>query len=319
MSLAVDIPTAGPAADGSIDLGEDTARRGVVAGLVSLARPRQWTKNALVLVAPGAAGILGHVHPLLITLGAVGVFCVASSGTYAINDALDAEADRKHPTKCNRPVAANVVSRNGAITFGLACLVGAIGLAFALAGFRFVIVIAAYIGLTCAYSLRLKRMPVIEMASVSAGFVLRAIAGGVATGVVLSNWFVIVASFGSLFIVAGKRSAEHSGLGDERSAHRHALAFYPLTFLRSIRLLAASVTVTAYCLWAFARSTHLGPGQHSIWFELSIVPIVLAVMLVELQFENGGGSSPEEMALSDRSLQLAALTWAALFAVGVYT
>lgn len=194
MSLRVEAP----AVDVSAVLkptcsGETVSRRRFGAGLLRLARPRQWTKNILVLVAPGAAGILGHVHPLLVALGAVGVFCVASSGTYAINDVLDAEADRQHPTKCDRPVAADVVTARNAVAFGVACFAAALGLALFVAGTSFSIVVASYVGLTCFYTLRLKRVPVIEMICVSGGFVLRAIGGGVATGVAISNWFVIVA------------------------------------------------------------------------------------------------------------------------------
>ena len=171
---------------------------------------------------------------------------------------------------------------------------------------------------TTAYSLRLKHEPVVDLACVSPGFVLRAIAGGVATGVPLSDWFIIVASFGSLLVVTGKRSAEHAELGELRAAHRPTLSVYPAAFLRSVRLFAASVTVTAYCLWAFERSRQIGHGHHPIWFELSIVPFVIAVLHVELRFERGQGGAPEDLALRDHTLQLLGLVWVALFAVGVY-
>ncbi len=289
------------------------------AGLLRLARPRQWTKNILVLVAPGAAGILGNVHPLLVAVGAVAVFCIASSGTYAINDALDAEADRQHPTKCTRPVAADLVTVRNAVTFGVACFATALGLAFLTAGTSFSIIMATYIGLTCTYTLRPKRVPVMEMICVSGGVVLRAIGGGVATGVAISNWFVIVASFGALFIVAGKRSAEHRCLGDERSAHRTSLASYSLSFLQLIRLFSASVTVIAYGLWAYDRSTHLSPGHIAIWCDLSLLPVLMAIILVEREFKRGNGASPEELGLTNRALQLTALTWVALFALSVYS
>ena len=232
---------------------------------------------------------------------------------------LDAEADRQHPTKCDRPVAADVVTARNAVAFGVACFAAALGLALFVAGTSFSIVVASYVGLTCFYTLRLKRVPVIEMICVSGGFVLRAIGGGVATGVAISNWFVIVASFGALFIVAGKRSAEHRCLGDKRSVHRTSLAAYSLSFLQSIRLFSASVTVIAYALWAFGRSTHLGTGHVSTWFELSILPVLMAVILVEREFKRGNGTSPEELGLTNRGLQVAALTWAVLFAVSVYS
>jgi decaprenyl-phosphate phosphoribosyltransferase len=289
----------------------------VTRGMVRIARPRQWIKNVLVFAAPGAAGVLHHWHSALLALGAFGIFCIAASGTYFLNDTLDAEADRNHPAKRHRPVAAGVVSVPLAAGTGIALLALAIGLAWWMAGWELSLVIGIYAAVATAYSLRLKHEPVIDLACVSAGFVLRAIAGGVATGVPLSDWFIIVASFGSLLVVTGKRSAEQDehGLG----AHRPILEEYPPAFLRSVRLLAAAVTVTAYCLWAFERSAQsLGHHHHPIWFQLSIIPFVLALLHLELRFERGQGAAPEELALGDHVLQILGLAWVVLFAIGVY-
>jgi decaprenyl-phosphate phosphoribosyltransferase len=288
--------------------------------LIRTARPRQWLKNILVFAAPGAAGLLFHREDGLRALAAFGIFCLAASGTYYLNDALDAASDRHHPVKRLRPVAASELAARSAVAVGVTAMAGAIGLAWWLAGDRLALVIAIYVAVTTAYSLRLKHEPVIDLACVSAGFVLRAIAGGVATGVYLSDWFVIVISFGSLLVVAGKRSAEHAELGEDRAAHRPALSAYPVTFLRSVRLIAASVTLTAYCLWAFERSVQVSHAHHPhpILFELSIVPVVLAVLHLELRFERGDGAAPEELALRDRTLQALGVLWIVLFAVGIY-
>ena len=289
-----------------------------LSGLVRIARPRQWVKNVLVLAAPGAAGMLTHGHVAARAVAAFGIFCVAASGTYFLNDTLDVTADRHHPVKRLRPIASGEVSVPLALTVGTALLAASIALAWWLAGGRFALVIATYTAVSTAYSFRLKHEPVIDLACVSAGFVLRAIAGGVATGVPLSNWFIIVSSFGSLLVVTGKRSAEQAQLGELQAMHRRTLAAYPPTFLRSVRLLSAAVTVTAYCLWAFERSAQHN-SHHPIWFQLSIVPFVLAILHVELRFERGMGAAPEELALRDRTLQVLAVTWALLFAVGIYT
>jgi decaprenyl-phosphate phosphoribosyltransferase len=301
---------------------EPTGRAGPlstrVTGLVRVARPRQWVKNLLVFAAPGAAGVLSHGHPALRAAGAFGVFCLAASGGYFLNDSFDADADRHHPVKRRRPVAAGVVPVPAAVAVGLVLLAGGTVCAWRLAGGQLALVVGIYEAVSLSYSARLKHEPVVDLACVSSGFVLRAIAGGVATGVPLSNWFVIVSSFGSLLVVAGKRSAEHAELGELRAAHRPALAVYPPGFLRSVRLLSASVAVTAYCLWAFERSVQVGRGHHPIWFELSIIPFVLAVLHVELRFEQGQGSAPEDIALHDRTLQALAAAWLVLFAIGVY-
>jgi len=287
--------------------------------LLRIARPRHWTKNLLVFAAPGAAGVLTHGTKAAHAGIAFGVFCLAASGTYYLNDALDAAADRHHPVKRFRPVAAGEVPVPLAVVVGALLMALAIGLAWWLIGGHLALVIAIYVAVTTAYSVRLKHEPVVDLACVSAGFVLRAIAGGIATGIPLSNWFIIVSSFGSLLVVTGKRSAEHAELGGLRGEHRPALNAYPEPFLRSVRLLAAAVTVTAYCLWAFERSTQVGRGHHPIWFELSIVPFVLAILHVELRFAQGMGGAPEELALRDHMLQVVGLVWVALVAVGIYS
>ncbi|HUI03669.1 MAG TPA: decaprenyl-phosphate phosphoribosyltransferase [Acidimicrobiales bacterium] len=292
--------------------------RPLAANLVRLARPRQWLKNLLVLAAPGAAGVLSHHHALLVALGATGIFCLASSGTYFVNDTVDAAADRLHPAKRHRPVASGAVAPGLALSIGTALVAGGLVSSWFLAGTRLLVVLGVYVGINVAYTVRLKHEPVVELACVASGFVLRAIAGGVAVNVPLSDWFLVVATFGSLFVVVGKRSAEHGALGDTRSHHRRTLGAYPMTFLRSARVIAASVTVTAYCLWAFERANHVNPTQHPIYFQLSILPVVVALLLVELRFETGHGAAPEDLALHDRSLQLTGLVWVALFAVGVY-
>lgn len=286
-------------------------------GLVRIARPRQWVKNLLVFAAPGAAGVLSHRHPALLALGAFGIFCAAASGTYFINDTLDAAADRHHPVKRLRPVAAGVVPGPLAVAVGVVLMGAAVGLSWWLAGWRLALVVGIYVALSTAYSARLKHEPIVDLACISGGFILRAVAGGVATGVALSDWFVIVVSFGSLLVVAGKRSAEHAVVGTDH-AQRPVLAAYPSAFLRSVRLISASITLTAYCLWAFERSGQIGHNHHPIWFELSILPVVLAVLHLELRFEMGRGAAPEDLALGDLALQVLGVAWVVLFAVGVY-
>ncbi len=298
-----------------------SARPGLLMGLVLLARPRQWVKNLLVFVAPGAAGVLSHASAFWHSLGAFGIFCLAASGTYFLNDAIDAESDRRHPSKRYRPVASGVVAVPLALSIGVALLIVSTLLAGWLAGWHLALVMAIYALVNLAYSLGIKNEPILDLAAISAGFILRAIAGGVATGVPLSVWFLIVASFGSLLIVTGKRSGEQRLLtehdADQRSI-RPTLGAYTPTFLRSIRTMSAAVTLTAYCLWAFERAAQIHPGHHPIWFQLTVIPFTLALLHIVRIFDTGDGADPEALALSDHRLQLYGLTWAVLFAIGVY-
>ena len=219
-------------------------------GLVRTARPKQWLKNVLVFAAPGAAGVLTHRHALIDAVAAFGIFCLVASGVYFVNDALDVDADRRHPRKRLRPIAAGVIGVRQAQAIGT-CLV-ALGLALsALVALKFTVVLAIYVAVQVAYSLWLKDEAVVDLAAVASGFVLRAIAGAVAVGVPISQWFLIVATFGSLFMVTGKRFADLAEVDDDQIALRPALSTYSSAYLRSVLVMSATVTITAYCLWAF--------------------------------------------------------------------
>jgi len=290
-------------------------------GLVRLARPRQWIKNLLVFVAPGAAGVLLHSDVLWHAAAAFGIFCLAATGTYYLNDSIDADADRRHPTKRTRPVAAGVVPAPLAIGVGVAFLAVSVGLAVWLAGWHLGGVMGAYAAVQLAYSFGLKNEPILDLACVSAGFILRAVAGGVATSVALSNWFLIVVSFGSLLVVTGKRSGEKQLLAEgdtDDSGIRQTLGLYTPSFLRTVRTLSAAVTVSAYCLWAFERASEVHPGHDPLWFQLTIIPFVIALLHVLRLLDSGAGAAPEELALRDHRLQIYGVCWVALFAVGVY-
>jgi decaprenyl-phosphate phosphoribosyltransferase len=180
---------------------------------------------------------------------------------------------------------------------------------------EFGIAISAYVGVTLAYSFWLKHEPVLDLAGVAAGFLIRAIAGGVAAEVWISQWFIIVVGFSSLFIVTGKRSAEHDELGDGRGDHRLTLSTYSTSFLRFVRAVATAAAFTAYCVWAFEK----GAGTSgALWFELSILPFVLAMLRYALLLEQGQGGAPEEIFLRNRTLQALGVVWALLFAAGIY-
>jgi decaprenyl-phosphate phosphoribosyltransferase len=281
--------------------------------LVEAMRPRQWLKNVLVLAAPGAAGVLldpGVAGPVALAFVA---FCLVASGGYLINDVWDAPADRRHPRKRHRPVADGRLAPGVALAAALVLLVGGLALG-ALVAWQLLAALAAYVALVLAYTQWLRHVPVLDLATVAAFFVIRAVAGGLAAGVPLSKWFLIVASFGSLFIVTAKRVGEFMVLGSERAATRPALAAYSLAYLRNVRTLSASVAVTAYCLWAFDEAAPRGAEP---WVELSIVPFVLFVLRYAMLVEEDGDRPPEELVLGDRGLLVAAFAWLAVFGASV--
>ncbi len=292
-----------------------------MAGLLRASRPRQWTKNLLVFAAPMAAGSITQPRVLAHSALAFFVFVAASASTYLVNDVVDRRQDRIHPVKRLRPVASGQLPVN--LALWAACALGTVAIVTAVSvlGTALSIVVTAYLVVSVGYSLALKRVPLVELVCVAAGFALRAVAGGAVAHVPISPWFLMVASFGSLLVVAGKRSVEQSVMEDQGGRHRLALAAYPAPFLRSVRMLAMSVTVTTYCLWAFERAGRLGPVERAediVWFELSIIPFVLAVLVIELAIEQGRGGEPEELALSHRGLQMLGIAWLALLICGIY-
>jgi decaprenyl-phosphate phosphoribosyltransferase len=282
--------------------------------LLRLARPRQWSKNVLVVAAPGAAGVLVQAQPAFRTVIAFVCFCLAASSTYFLNDAIDVEADRQHPRKRTRPVASGEVSVRAAFVGGLVLVVAAVGLSFA-ARWQLALVVGGYFVLTVTYSVWLKHEPVLDLGAVACGFVLRAVAGGIAVGVAISPWFLIVAGAGSLFMVTGKRSAELRSLGVGAVSHRRSLAGYTEAFLSYVRAVASSVAILAYCLWAFEKSAAVG---QQAWFELSIVPFALGVLRYALLLSQGDGGAPEELVFSDRVLLGIGLVWVVSFGIAVH-
>ena len=287
----------------------------VAGGLVRLARPKQWVKNVLVFAAPGAAGVLQHADDLAKTALAFVAFCLAASGTYYLNDAADVEADRHHPTKRFRPIASGVVPVTLARVLGVVLVAAGILVGFATGSWHLPAVVAGYVALTTSYTIWLKHIAVVDLAAVAAGFVIRAVAGAAATDVEVSDWFLIVACFGSLFMVAGKRSAELAESVGSVST-RAVLGEYSASFLAHVRTMASGITTVAYVLWAFERAE--GGGEFP-WYELSILPFVLALLRYALRLDRGAGGAPEEVVLGDRTLQILGLVWAVTFGIGVYT
>ena len=283
--------------------------------LLRQSRPKQWLKNILVFAAPGAAGVLDEGDNLLLALVAFVSFCFAASGIYIWNDLLDVEADRRHPTKRDRPLASGQLSIPVARIAGVVFPIAALALAAATGRWQTVAVIATYIAITMAYTLHLKHVPVVDVVTVAAGFVLRAAAGAVAVDVPMSNWFVLCITFGSLFIVVGKRYAELNEVGEDAGT-RATLEEYSVGYLRIMLSVSLAGVLISYCVWAFETSAE----AEADWplYELSIVPMLMALMRYLLVLEKGGGAAPEEVFASDRLLQLLGLCWVVVYGLAVY-
>lgn len=284
-------------------------------GFVRALRPTQWVKNLLVLAAPGAAGVLSSRSSWSTASVVFVALCLVSSAMYLVNDVVDREEDRRHPVKRSRPIAAGVVSAPVALVAAVVGVVGGAGLAWWSGGSVTLGVVAVYVAVTLSYNAGLRRVAVVDLLVVASGFVLRAVAGAVAVDVPMSTWFVLCVSFGALFVVAGKRFAELLARGDAAVEGRASLGVYSVGYLRSVVVVALTVTVLTYCLWAFESDTAAG----SVWFVVSIVPVVGVLLRYLLVLDSGGGAAPEEVFWRDRPIQVLGVVWVLVYALAVYS
>ncbi len=287
----------------------------LVVGVVKAIRPRQWVKNVLVLAAPLSAAGRGHRYDygqlgIQVAVAFV-VFSLAASAIYLVNDIRDVEADREHPTKRFRPIAAGVVPEWLAYALAVVLAVVSLGVAWWLTP-NLALVMAVYIAMQLAYCFGLKHQAVMDICIVSSAYLLRAIAGGAATDTRLSQWFLLMAAFASLFMVAGKRYAELQLAERTGAAIRKALESYTSTYLRFVWTMSATAVVLCYGLWAFERE-HGEAG----WFVVSMVPFTIAILRYAVDVDGGLAGEPEDIALRDRVLQLLALAWIATVGAAV--
>jgi decaprenyl-phosphate phosphoribosyltransferase len=296
------------------NLPEVTPKKTVLPAWLRAMRPKQWVKNVLVLAAPLAAGRLFETGVLLASLWAFISFSLISASIYLINDSRDIEADRLHPKKQFRPIAAGELSVNTAYILATITLAASLALGFWVAR-DLGITLAVYWVLQVVYSFFLKHQPIIDLAMVAAGFLLRAVAGGVASGLVLSQWFLLVASFGSLFMVAGKRYSELKELGNDAGT-RASLERYTKSYLREVWSVSIAIVIMSYSLWAFEQRYAQPFGIP--WTAISIAPFTLAVLRYAMKIDQGKAGEPEDVVLSDPILQVLAVLWVIPVAMAVF-
>jgi decaprenyl-phosphate phosphoribosyltransferase len=284
---------------------------------VATARPVQWIKNLLVFAAPAAAGVLTNPADLLASATVFVAFCLAASGTYIWNDIADCASDRVHPIKRHRPIAAGVVPLPAARIAGSALMVsGPVLLAFTQIWMALAILLG-YVALTISYSIWLKQIPVLDLVVIASGFVLRAAAGAVAVSVPMSGWFLLFIIFGALFVVTGKRFAEINSLTEDPGRVRGTLAVYTPGYLRDVMVINCGGAILTYCIWAF--ETRQNADTSLVLYELTILPVLVAMFRYLLVLDRGRGAAPEDVFVRDRVIQISGLVWIIIFTTAVYT
>ena len=284
-----------------------------IGAVIRTARPRQWPKNLLVLAAPIAGASLGRDDGAAYALVAVVAFTAASCAVYFVNDVIDAERDRQHPRKRLRPVA------SGALPAGQALALAGVAVLFALAAGAWIgeplltVTIAAYLVISFSYSLWLKHVPVVELACVASGFVLRALGGAAATHVRPSGWFLTVVSLGALVVAVNKRRGELAVLGPAAARHRPVMRWYRYGALSVLARVLAAAMVASYALWAVGN----GDGWAHAWHLVSVLPLAVALVRFDWLAGQGTGRPVEDLLARDRPMAVAELAWLALFALGL--
>lgn len=285
-------------------------------GIVQALRPRQWLKNALVVAAPLAGGEVFAVATaarvaLLFTL-----LCAVSAAGYLVNDVRDIDYDRAHPEKRYRAIASGrvPVANALAIATGLAAVALVVGMDRF--GWKVAVLLLAYIAATGSYSLWLKSVPGVEMVVVSAGFLLRAIIGGVGTGTVLSGWFLVVICASALLVVAGKRLSELSRLAESEplAPARSALGSYSRRYLMFVTVMSAAVAVCGYSAWVLLVGAY---RNEPVLIIVSVLPLAAAYARYVHIIGGGHAETPEDALLRDRVMVVCGLLWACMFASAV--
>jgi decaprenyl-phosphate phosphoribosyltransferase len=289
------------------------ALAGLALAAVQACRPRQWPKNLLVFTAPLAGATLGRAGGFGYALVAFAAFTAASSAVYLINDVMDAERDRLHPTKRLRPIASGRLPRRVAIGLAIALLCVALLASLAIGEPRLAGVVSAYVTISILYSLGLKHVPGAELLVVALGFVLRAIGGAVATHVPPSAWFLAVCSLGALMVAIGKRYTELSVLGDEAAAHRPVMRWYQPWMLRAGQRGAMIVMLVAYLLWALAEPDAWMRG----WHLASAAPLAAALFRFDQLTGLADGRPVEDLITRDPTMICCELTWLTTFTIGL--
>jgi 4-hydroxybenzoate polyprenyltransferase len=283
----------------------ETSLTSTASALVRAMRPKQWPKNAFVFAALVFDGDLFQITLLWRTILAAILFCLMSGVIYLINDIVDIEKDRQHPEKRHRPLASGQLGTTTAIAAAAGISGVSLPLAFLL-DVPFGVVLAGYFALQVAYSFVLKDLVIIDVLTVAAGFVLRAVGGAVVIGVTISPWLYVCTTLFALFIGFSRRRHELVLLAGEAGNHRASLDEYSLHLLDHMIATAASTTVIAYSLYTFLAPNV--PANHAMMLTIPFVLYGVFRYLYLIHAQNEGGS-PEETLLRDRPLLITVALW----------
>ena len=289
--------------------------------LTALLRPQQWVKNGFVLLPMFFGGALFQAATIGYALIACAAFSCAASGVYCLNDIIDAEADRKHPRKCQRPIASGTVTaRQASLLLALALL---LALSIALIGLpadaapQCAALIAGYFGLNVAYCLKFKQYAIVDVFIVALGFVLRVVMGGIACSIWLSPWIVIMTFLLALFLVFAKRRDDVILLNDSNNLTRQNTLHYNLPFLNSVLGVLASITMVSYIIYTVQPDVVARMGTQYLYVT-SIFVLAGIIRYMQLAIVYSRTGSPTKVLIHDLFTQICVAGWFFTFLLLIY-
>ncbi len=288
--------------------------------IIRLLRPQQWIKNLFILVPLFFGGALFDLHALLQGLVAVLAFSLAASSVYCYNDIVDADADRQHPVKCHRPVASGAISPHQAYGLMALMLVLAAAVTLLIDGRNMLyvqMVIAFYYVLNMAYCSRLKQYAIIDVCIVAFGFVLRLLAGGLATDIELSKWIVLMTFLITLFMSFAKRRDDVLRMNETGQAPRKNTSRYNLTFINQAITITASVTLVCYIMYTV--SPEVTEHFSSPYLYLTSIFVLLGLLrYIQIAVVDQKSGDPTKIILHDHFTQLIVVLWGLSFLFLIY-
>ncbi len=290
-----------------------------VKDIARVIRPQQWIKNVFVLVPLFFGGSLLDTTDIIAAVTAAMAFCFISSSIYCLNDIIDVEDDRRHPTKCHRPIAAGKISVAQAyvmmalmvaLSFGSVALLGGYALGVG-------VVVGLYMLMNVAYCLVLKRYAILDVCTIAFGFVLRLFAGGIATGIGLSNWIVLMTFLLTLFLSFAKRRDDVLKMNQTGHAPRKNTSRYNLDFINQAITITATVTLVCYVMYTVSPEVEQRIGTRYLY--LTTVFVIIGILrYLQLTLVDNKSGDPTKAMLHDRVLQAVVLLWFLAFLLIIY-
>ena len=286
--------------------------------ILKILRPHQWVKNTFIFIPLFFGGSLFDMAAWTSSLVAFVAFSFAASAIYSINDIVDVEADKKHPKKCKRPIAAGLVSKRQASLLAIILAIAALALPFLLNNWMLSVVIALYLAMNLCYCIRLKHYAIIDVCIVAMGFVMRIVAGGVATDIVLSRWIVMMTFLLTLFLSFAKRRDDVLIMNETGMAPRKNTSRYNLTFINQAITITGGVMLVCYIMYTVSPEVIERFNSPNLYMT-SFFVILGLLRYIQLTVVDERSGEPTRLVLSDRLIQLIIAGWIISFAIIIYT